>query len=69
MTTASERLERKRITYKRRLREVRERYKLPALSLAQQSQLVERLLKVRGDGVCCMDLRRLTALTLRGFFE
>lgn len=58
--------ERKRAGYTRRLRQVREKYNLPALDNRQRSHLLDALMRVQGDAVTDPDLHVLHRLASRG---
>lgn len=59
-------LERKRAGYTRRLRQVRDRYDLPALTNVQRHHLLDMLMRIEGDAVVDPDLRVLHGLASRG---
>ena len=57
-----------RMIYVRRLLDVQREYDLPRLSRADTIKLSTACCHVKGDGLTDPDLRRLSALTSRGFF-
>jgi len=59
-------IERKRAGYTRRLREIREKYDMPALTNVQREKLLDLIMQVNGDAIVDIDLRALHRLASRG---
>jgi hypothetical protein len=51
--------ERKRAGYTRRLRQIRDKYDLPALNNRQRSKLLDLIMDIEGDALVDPDLRVL----------
>ena len=56
---SAEMQERKRAGYTRRLRQIRDKYDLPALNNRQRSKLLDLIMDIEGDALVDPDLRVL----------
>ena len=66
MTVADDRYA---ITMRRRFRDIRDQFKLPALPMFKVNEIIERLRRLDDGGITDPDLRVVYRLAARGLFD